>query len=55
MVSYVVRRVVVRNGAGNLYEMIQTKFGTVSYTCNGHGISEFEWEDKTDAADLVRN
>ena len=55
MTSYVVRRIVVRNGAGNVYEKVQTKFGTVSYTCNGHGITEFEWQDQTAAADLVRN
>lgn len=55
MVSYVVRRIVVRNGAGNVYEMVQTKFGTVSYTCNGHGISEYDWQDQTEDADLVRN
>ena len=55
MVSYTVRRVVVRNGVGNVYEKVQTKFGTTSYTCNGYGISEFEWQDQTESADLVRN
>ena len=55
MVSYIVRRVVVRNGVGNVYEKVQTKFGTTSYTCNGYGISEFEWQDQTESADLVRN
>ncbi|MFT5820948.1 MAG: epidermal growth factor receptor substrate 15 [Crocinitomix sp.] len=55
MVSYVVRRIVVRNGAGNVYEMVQTKFGTVSYTCNGNGISEYDWQDQTEDANLVRN
>jgi tetratricopeptide (TPR) repeat protein len=53
--SYVVRRVVVRNGVGNVYEKVQTKFGTVSYTCNGNGITEYDWQDQTEAADLVRN
>ena len=55
MVSYIVRRVVVRNGVGNVYEKVQTKFGTTSYTCNGYGIYEFEWQDQTESADLVRN
>lgn len=55
MTHYVIRRIVVRNGTGNVYEKVQTKFGTVSYTCNGHGISEYEWQDQTAAADLVRN
>jgi len=53
--SYVVRRVVVRNGTGNVYEKVQTRFGTVSYSCNGNGISEYDWQDQTEAADLVRN
>lgn len=55
MVSYIVRRVVVRNGVGNVYEKVQTKYGTTSYTCNGYGISEYVWQDQTEAADLVRN
>ena len=55
MASYVVRRVVVRNGVGSVYEKVQTRFGTVSYTCNGNGITEYEWQDQTEAADLVRN
>ncbi|MGB1103747.1 MAG: hypothetical protein ACPG21_08970 [Crocinitomicaceae bacterium] len=53
--SYVVRRVVVRNGVGNVYEKVQTRFGTVSYSCNGNGISEYDWQDQTESADLVRN
>jgi hypothetical protein len=55
MVSYVVRRVVVRNGVGNVYEKVQTKFGTTSYSCNGVGITEYDFQDQTQAADLVRN
>ncbi len=55
MMAYVVRRVVVKDGAGNVYEMVQTKYGTTSYTCNGAGITEFDWQDQTEAADLVRN
>jgi epidermal growth factor receptor substrate 15 len=55
MLSYVVRRVVVRKGVGNVYEKVQTKYGTSSYTKNGSGISEFQWQDQTEAADLIRN
>lgn len=55
MVSYVVRRIVVRNEVGNVYEKVQTKFGTTSYTCNGSGITEYQWQDETEASDLVRN
>jgi tetratricopeptide (TPR) repeat protein len=55
MISYIVRRVVVRNGVGNFYEKVQTRFGTVSYSMNGKGITEFQWQNDTEAADLVRN
>lgn len=55
LVSYIVRRVVVRNGAGNVYEKSQSRFGTATYTCNGQGITEFQWQDETESADLVRN
>ena len=55
MVSYVVRRIVVRNGVGNVYERVQTKFGTFSHSCNGSPITEYQWQDETEAADLVRN
>lgn len=53
--SYIVRRVVVRNGTGDVYEKVQTKFGTSSYTRNGTAITEYQWQDETEAADLVRN
>ena len=53
--SYIIRRVVVRNGEGNVYEKIQTKYGTSSYTVNGVGIAEYQWQDETEAADLIRN
>ncbi len=55
IVSYIVRRIVVVNGVGNVYEKVQTKFGTTSYSVNGAGISEFDWQDQTEAGDLVRN
>ncbi|MDA7804202.1 hypothetical protein N8987_06470, partial [Crocinitomix sp.] len=53
--TYIVRRVVVQKGAGNVYEKTQSKFGTATYTCNGHGIAEYQWQDETEAAHLVRN
>lgn len=53
--SYIVRRVVVRNGVGDVYEKVQTKFGTSSYMMNGQPITAYDWQDQTEAADLVRN
>ena len=55
IVSYVVRRIVVVEGEGNVYEKVQTRYGTTSYTRNGHGITEYDWQNETEAADLVRN
>jgi len=53
--SYVVRRIVVRKGVGNFYEKVRTRFGSTTYTMNGKGISEYQWQDQTEASDLVRN
>ncbi len=53
--SIVVRRVVVRNKVGNFYEKVQTRFGSTTYTMNGEGITEYMWQDHTEAADLTRN
>ncbi|MEX1001251.1 MAG: hypothetical protein WDZ35_03970 [Crocinitomicaceae bacterium] len=50
MKAYVIRRVVVRDGVGKLYEKIQTRYGQVTYTKNGHPISEYMWSDETSAA-----
>lgn len=55
MLSFVVRRIVVRDGVGNFYEKVQTRFGGVTYTMNGKGITEYQWQNDTEAADLVRN
>ncbi len=45
--AYIVRRVVVRNGAGKVYEKTQTRYGHTSYTRNGEPISEYQWSDET--------
>lgn len=55
MTAFVIRRVVVRNGSGNFFEKVQTRYGTVSYTMNGAAITEYQWQDYTEASDLVRN
>ena len=53
--SYIIRRIVVTNGYGNVYEKTKTRYGTETYTKNGAGISESVWQDETAAAELVRN
>jgi len=52
LLSYVVRRVVVKNGEGNVFEKTQMKYGT-SYTKNGVAISEFTWQERTEDANLT--
>lgn len=52
LISYVVRRVVVIGGEGNVYEKTSTKSGT-SYTKNGTPISEYTWQDQTENATLT--
>ena len=52
LVSYVVRRVVVINGEGNIYEKTQMKYG-ISYSKNGNPITEFTWQDQTEDANLT--
>lgn len=47
MKAFVVRRIVVSDGAGTVYEKTQTRYGVVSYTKNGQAISEYEWNDET--------
>lgn len=51
LLSYVIRRVVVKDGEGNVYEKTQMKHGT-SYTKNGVAISEFTWQERTEDANL---
>src|SRR5690606_26750816 len=45
--SYIVRRIVVIDGTGHVYEKVQTRYGGVSYTLDGYPISEFQWSDQT--------
>lgn len=53
LTGYVVRRLVVIEGEGNVYEKTQTRYGTVSYTKNGEGISQTQWQEETKNANLV--
>ena len=52
MVSYVIRRVVVKGGEGNVFEKSQMKHG-ISYTKNGQAISQYTWQDQTEDANLT--
>ncbi len=52
LVSYVVRRVVVIEGEGAVYEKSQMRFG-ISYTKNGRPITEYKWQDETEDASLI--
>ncbi len=52
--SYVVRRIVVIDGQGFVYEKTKTRFGT-TYTKDGEPITETQWNEDTDNANLVRN
>jgi len=53
--SYVVRRIVVSNGSGKVYEKVSTRYGHESYTRNGQPISEYQWNDETSSAQVGRN
>ena len=53
--SYVIRRIVVVNGWGIVYEKTKKKYGVATYTKNGNGITETQWQDETESAELVRN
>ncbi|MEO9532737.1 MAG: hypothetical protein ABJG68_17080 [Crocinitomicaceae bacterium] len=55
MKAFVVRRIVVINGAGKVYEKTSTRYGHVSYTRNGEPISEYQWNDETSSAQVGRN
>ena len=51
LISYVIRRVVVKEGEGNVFEKTQMKHG-ISYTKNGKAITQFAWQDQTEDATL---
>ncbi|UKN01319.1 hypothetical protein K6119_16450 [Paracrocinitomix mangrovi] len=55
MKSYVIRRIVVIDGRGMVYEKTQTRHGTITYTRDGEPISEFMWNDETNDPKLTRN
>ncbi len=52
--SYTVRRIIVVEGQGFVYEKTKTRYGT-TYTKNGVGITESKWNEETNNAGLVRN
>ncbi len=52
--SYTIRRIVVIEGQGFVYEKTKTRFGT-TYTKDGEPITEAQWNDETEDANLVRN
>jgi len=45
--AYIVRRIVVKNGNGKVYEMTQSRYGSMTYTRNGQPITEFQWSNET--------
>jgi len=55
LLSFVVRRVVVTGGEGNVYEKTKSRHGVTSYTKNGDPISKQVWQDKTANASLKSN
>jgi len=54
LTAVVTRRVVVRNGFGQIYTRIQTLSG-LTYTKNGEPTTEFVWQRETQDATLTRN
>ena len=55
LAKYIVRRIVVKNGTGIVYEKVQTHYGGVTYSKDGVGISEYQWTDETGNVTLSRN
>jgi len=52
--SFTVRRIVVIQGQGFVYEKTKTRYAT-TYTKDGEPITEAQWNQETENADLVRN
>jgi len=55
LLSFVVRRIVVTGGEGNVYEKTKSRHGVTSYTKNGDAISKQTWQDNTANASLKIN
>ncbi len=55
LLSFVVRRVVVTRGEGNVYEKTKSRYGVTSYTKNGDAVSKQVWQDNTANASLKSN
>tara|TARA_B100000809_G_scaffold145054_1_gene142673 strand:- start:1022 stop:2266 length:1245 start_codon:yes stop_codon:yes gene_type:complete len=55
LTGYVIRRIVVIEGEGHIYEKVKARYGVVTYTKNGAGISESKWQEDTGNANLVRH
>jgi epidermal growth factor receptor substrate 15 len=54
LVAMKTRRIVVKNGRGDVYVRSSNKFGT-TYTKNGIAITEYIWQKETQDASLVRH
>ena len=55
LLSFVIRRVVVTGGEGNVYEKTKSRHGITSFTKNGNPITKQVWQDNTANASLKRN
>lgn len=55
LLSFVVRRVVVIGGEGNVYEKTKSRHGVTSYTKNGEPVSKQIWQENTANASLKSN
>jgi tetratricopeptide (TPR) repeat protein len=53
--AYVIRRVVVIDGVGKVYEKTQTRYGHLTYTRNGEPITEYQWDNETSASNVTKN
>jgi tetratricopeptide (TPR) repeat protein len=49
MKAFVVRRIVVIEGVGTVYERTQTRYGAITFTRNGQAILEVNWDDETNS------
>ena len=55
LLSFVIRRVVVIGGEGNVYEKTKSRYGVTSYTKNGDPVSKQIWQKNTANASLKIN